>query len=202
MDKNQLLQEKKTAWFVILCFIAQPVLMVISLALFPPDFTNEFPVYNPDSIMLIVYGGALFVAGLTLFGIKLADEKKSMASAGFTMLAISGGILMASMFEISQIVSLETYEKFYRIQASSNFIYLPAMYLISTYTDFKKWIRYIGLLSCVPLLIASFMFLSGNRDFQLLEYISNIGFALMAVTSFAWAYNVHINFKKLQREVA
>ena len=189
-------QEKKITWFVVITFIAQPIFSIIAGLIYPPDFSKEFPVYDPKSIMIIAYGLALMIAGLTVMGIKLADEKKVLPAAGFTMFAISGAILMASLFEISQVVSMETYEKFYRIQASSNFLYLPAMYLISEYEDFKKWIRYTGLISSVPLLISGFMFLFGSRDFHTLETISNIGFSLMFVTSFSWAYNVYFNYKK------
>jgi len=190
--------EQKITWFVVITFLAQPVLMLIAFLIYPPDFSKEFPVYDPDSIMIVTYGNALFLSGLTVMGIKLADEKKVLPAAGFTMFAISAAILMTSLFEISQVVSHEAYEKFYRIQASTNFLYLPAMYLISAYEDFKKWIRYIGLVSSIPLLIASFMFLFGSRDFQILESISNSGFFLMAVTSVSWAYNVYINHKKIQ----
>jgi hypothetical protein len=188
--------EKKITWFVVITFLAQPVLMLIAFLIYPPDFSKEFPVYEPDSIMVVTYGNALFLAGLTVMGIKLADEKKVLPAAGFTMFAISAAILMTSLFEISQVVSLESYEKFYRIQASTNFLYLPAMFLISAYEDFKKWIRYIGLISSVPLFIAGFMFLFGSRDFKTLESISNTGFFLMAVTSISWAYNVYFNYRR------
>ena len=196
----QLKHENKITWFVVTTFLAQPLLTIMALLIYPPDLSKEFPYYDPDGIMIVAYGNALFIAGLTVMGIKLADEKKVLPAAGFTMLAISGGILTASLFEITQVVSLETYEKFYRIQSSANFLYLPAMYLISAYEDFKKWIRYIGLVSSIPLLIASFMFLFGNRDFKTLENISDIGFGFMAVTSFSWAYNVYINHKKVQNK--
>jgi len=188
--------KKKITWFVVITFLAQPVLMLIAFLIYPPDFSKEFPVYNPDSIMIGTYGNALSLAGLTVMGIKLADEKKVLPAAGFTMFAISSAILMTSLFEISQVVSFETYEKFYRIQASTNFLYMPAMFLISAYEEFKKWIRYIGLISSIPLVIAGFMFLFGNRDFKTLETISNIGFTLMFVTSISWAYNVYVNYRK------
>ncbi len=196
----QLKHENKITWFVVTTFLAQPLLTIMALLIYPPDLSKEFPHYAPDGSMIVAYGNALFIAGLTVMGIKLADEKKVLPAAGFTMLAISGGILTASLFEITQVVSLETYEKFYRIQSSANFLYLPAMYLISAYEDFKKWIRYIGLVSSIPLLIASLMFLFGNRDFKTLESISDIGFGFMAVTSFSWAYNVYINHKKVQNK--
>ena len=191
-------QEKKITYFVVPTLIAQPIVSILAMIIYPPDFSKEFPVYDPNSIMLMEIAGALMIAGLTVMGIKLADEKKVLPAAGFTMLAISGGILMASLFEISQVVSLETYEKFYRIQSSGNFLYLPAMYLISTYEDFKKWIRYIGLVSSLILLISGFMFVFGYRNFNTLETISNIGFLFLFITSFSWAYNVYINYKKIK----
>ena len=197
----QLKHESKITFFVVATFIAQPLFSILSAVIYPPDFSKEFPLYDPNSLMFIAFGNALGIGGLTVLGIKLADEKKILPSAGFTMLGISIGLLLVSLFEITQVISHEAYEKFYRIQASGNFLYLPSMYLISAYEDFKKWIRYIGLVSSVILLIASFMFLFGSRNFKTLETISNIGFFLMTVTSFSWAYNVYINYKKIQNKM-
>ena len=196
---TQLRNERKITFFVVFAFIAQPLTSILSAVIYPPDFSKEFPLYDPNSLMLIAFGNALGIAGLTVLGIKLADEKKILPSAGFTMLGISVGLLLVSLFEISQVVSFEAYEKFYRIQASGNFLYLPSMYLISAYEDFKKWIRYIGLVSSTILLTASFMFLFGSRDFKTLEIISNIGFTFMFITFFSWAYNVYVNYKKLHK---
>jgi hypothetical protein len=81
-------QEKKITWFVIPTLMAPPVTMVIALVCYPPDFSSAFPVYDPTSIMIMVYGSALFMSGLTVMGIKLTDEKKVLPAAGFTMLAI------------------------------------------------------------------------------------------------------------------
>lgn len=198
---TQLKHENKITFFIVSTFIAQPLSSILAAIIYPPDFSKEFPVYDPDSIMLIVCGNALGIGGLTVLGIKLADEKKILPAAGFTMLAISMGILLVSMFEISHVVSYEAYEKFYRIQVSGNFLYLPSMYLISAYEDFKKWIRYIGLASSLTLLTASFMFLFGSRDFKTLETISNIGFFIMFITFFSWTYNVYINHKKIKNKI-
>lgn len=188
--------EKKINRFVVFSFIAQPVLCILSFIIYPPDFSKEVPVYDPNSIMLMVVGTAFLIGGLTVMGVKLADEKKVLAAAGFTMLAISVGILTASIFEISSVVNMETYIKFYRIQAAGNVLYLPAMYLISEYEDFKKWIRYIGLVSAIILITASVIFLFGSRDFILLETISNTGYFVMFATTFSWAWNVNRNFKR------
>jgi len=181
-------------------FTAQLFTYTMAIIIYPPVYSGDIPIYEPKSNVVIALGLAIFIFGCTVMGIKLADDRKVLPAAGFTMLAITMGVWMASLFEITQVVSFETYEKFYRIQSSANFLYLPAMYLISAYEDFKKWIRYIGLVSSIPLLIASFMFLFGNRDFKTLENISDIGFGFMAVTSFSWAYNVYINHKKVQNK--
>ena len=69
----QLKHENKITFFVISTFIAQPLLAILAAVIYPPDFSKEFPVYDPDSIMLIVCGNALGIAGLTVLGIKLAD---------------------------------------------------------------------------------------------------------------------------------
>lgn len=198
---THLKHESKITFFVVSAFIAQPLITMLAAVIYPPDFSKEFPLYDPNGIMLTVFGSSLGIAGLTLLGIKLADEKKVLPSAGFTMLAISMGLLLVSLFEISQVVSYEAYEKFYRIQSSGNFLYLPSMYLISAYEDFKKWIRYIGFVSSIILLSSTFMFLFGSRDFKTLETISNIGFSIMFITFFSWAYNVYINHKKVQNRM-
>ncbi len=188
--------EKKITYFVAFTFIIQPILSILTIIIFPPDFSKEYPLYNPDSLMLAGLGNSLAIGGLTVLGIKLADEKKVLPSAGFTMLGISMGLMLVSLFEITQVVSHEAYEKFYRIQASGNFLFLPSMYLISFYEDFKKWIRYIGLVSSLILLVSSLIFLFGNRDFKMLEIISNTGFSFLFITYFAWAYNIYYNYKK------
>lgn len=89
----QLKHEKKITFFVVSTFIAQPLLAMLAAVVYPPDFSKEFPVYDSNSIMLIVCGNALGIAGLTVPSIKLADEKKNLPAAGFTMLAISMGIV-------------------------------------------------------------------------------------------------------------
>ncbi len=186
--------ERKIIFIIVFAFIVQALISILSATIYPPDFSKEFPLYNPNSLMLIAFGNAIGIAGLTVMGVKLTDEKKVLSSAGFTMLGILMGLLLVSLFEITQVVTFEAYEKFYRIQASGNFLYLPSMCLISTHKEFKKWIRYIGLASSVILLISSFILLFDNRNFKMLETISNIGFAFMFITFFCWAYNVYINF--------
>lgn len=193
---STLKNEKQITYFVVTTNIAYPVFALLSFIVFPPDFSKEVPVYDPNNVMMMAVGISLWIAGLTIMGIKLADEKKVLPAAGFTMLGISAAILMSSLFEICQLVTRESYVKLYYIQVSGNFLYVPAMFLISTYEDFKKWIRYVGLVSSSVLISASFMFLFGSRDFKMLETISNIGYMVLFLTSFSWAHNIYRNYKK------
>lgn len=128
--------------------------------------------------------------------IKLADEKKVLAAAGFTMLAISTGVLMASLFETTESISREAFEKSYYITTSANFLYLPAMLLIAACDEFKKWVRVLGLISSLPLWICSFLFLFHFRNYTTLDYIGITGYVLMMFTQLMWAVNVYQNYRK------
>ena len=67
-------QEGKITYFVVPALIAQPIVSILAMIIYPPNFSKEFPVYDPNSIMLMEIAGALMIAGLTVIGIKLADE--------------------------------------------------------------------------------------------------------------------------------
>ena len=188
--------EKSIVHFVVFCLVANVVLSISSFVLIPPDFSQAFPIYPPNEVMIQQFGGSLSLAAFTVLGIKLADEKKVMPAAGFTMLAISTGVLLISYFDITAIVSLESYVKFYYVSAAGNFLLLPALYLISSNEDFKPWVRFAGLIAIVPMVTATFVFLFGSRDFHLLESISNTGFILFYLTQLSWANNLYSNLKR------
>jgi len=177
-------------------FGAQIFCAVLAMILFPPDYSGEIPYYAPESNVLIEFGLALLIAGSTVMGIKLADEKKVLPAAGFTMLAISAGVMMASLWETTTVSTHEAYEKSYFITTSSYFLYVPAMILISFYEEFKKWIRYLGIFSSLPLLISSCLFLFHYRKYTVLEMIGMVGYVLLFTTQLLWAINVYTNYKK------
>ena len=83
---SQIELEKKITYFIVLTLIVQPILSILVMLVYPPDFSKEFPVYDPTSIMLMEIGGAFLIAGLTVMGIKLADEKKVLPAAGLRCL--------------------------------------------------------------------------------------------------------------------
>src|SRR5690349_2610535 len=154
------------------------VLQILSIVLYPPDLSLEYPLYSPDGILLLQFAGAFNLIGLTILGMKAEEEKETLAAAGFTAAAISTGVAMAGLFEITQINSAETYVKFYYITISSNFLLILSLFMVATYSRFKNWIRLSGLIAMVPLLISSVLFVAGYRKYNTLELISNTGYGI------------------------
>jgi len=167
---------------------------------FPPRIINNIPYYPPSTIILIEFGLAFLMLRCTVMGLKLEDEKKILPAAGFTMLAISIGVMMSSLFEVTQTSNEQSFEKLYYVTISSNFLYFPAMILIFFYDGFKKWIRILGLISCVPLLVSSVLFLVHYRNYSVLEGITGIGYILMGITQCLWAWSVYRNYKRKKKE--
>ena len=98
------------------------------------------------------------------------------------MLAISAGVMMAGLWEMSTVLTLESYEKSYFINTTCYFLYVPAMILIAFYEDFKKWIRWLGIVRTIPLLYTSFLYLFHYRNFKVLELVGTIGYMLLFIT--------------------
>ncbi|WP_339810785.1 hypothetical protein [uncultured Imperialibacter sp.] len=101
-----------------------------------------------------------------------------------------------SLFEITDVASVEDYQGFYRITISSNFLYFPSLLLIASYAAFRKWIQVFGFIASIPLLISTILFLVGYRDYYTLEAISNTGYFLVSLTWVLWAFNVYMNYKQ------
>jgi hypothetical protein len=193
---THLKHEKYITLAIVVGFTAQIFCYIMATILYPPDYSTNIPKYAPESSVILQLGFALFIFGATVMAIKLADEKKVLAAAGFTMLAISTGVIMASVFETTTNLTEETFEKSYCIVTSSNFLYLPAMLLISACDEFKKWVRILGLISAVPLWACSFLFLFHYRNFTNLDFIGITGYVLMMFTQLMWAINVYNNHRR------
>jgi hypothetical protein len=179
-------------------FVLAFVINALGAMVYPPDMSGEFPVYNSQGVMIIQFAGAFLIIALTVIAMKAEEERQILAAAGFTAMAISFGISVLSIFDIADIVTFAQYERYYRITVSSNFLFIPALLLISTYHHFKRWIRYASFLAGVPFAIASVMFLSGVRDYALLENIVNVGVGAISLCWVFWAINVYLNYKKGQ----
>ncbi|MDX2196329.1 MAG: hypothetical protein NW207_07920 [Cytophagales bacterium] len=190
------IQDKYIMLDTVIGFSAPFICSLLGQMIFATDYAGQVPIYKPETIVLIEFGLSFLLLGSTVMGLKLEDEKKILPAAGFTMLAISAGVMMSSLFEITQVSSAESFEKYYFITISSNFLYFPAMLLIAFYDGFKIWIRWLGLISCLPLLISSILFLTHYRNYSMLEIITNCGYLLMGLAQCIWAINIYINYKK------
>jgi hypothetical protein len=168
---------------------------VIALILYPPDFSGEFPVYSPKMVLILEFGLAFDLIGLTIMGMKAEEDRYILAAGGFTAQAISIGLAAAGLFEILSIASREAYEKFYYITVSSNFLYFPSLILIATYGKFKRWVRIAGFMASLPLLTSTILFVVDYRDFVVLEEISSLGYILIILTQLFWAGNIYVNYK-------
>lgn len=187
--------QKLMTLIIVIGFSAQLICMTLAMTLFPPDYSKEIPVYAPESGMILQFGLALLIAGATMMGIKLAETDK-IPAAGFTMLAISTGVMMAALFETTSVFTEESYEKQYYIFTSANFLFVPSMLMIATYHEFKLWLRLLGIISTIPLVTVSFIFLFHYRNFTVLDQIGTVGYFLLMITQVIWAGNVYSNYKK------
>ena len=181
---------------IAICFTTPIIFNFLSLLIYPPDFSGEYPIYQPDGILLIQIAGVFTLLGLSIIGMKAEEEKQILAAAGFTVQAISFGLAMASLFEITTVQSKESYEKFYYLTVSSNFLYFPSLLLIASYNKFKKWIRISGFIASIPLLISTLLFIFKYRDYKVLEEISSTGYLLVFIVYLLWANNIYRNYKQ------
>ena len=177
-------------------FASQFFCFIISLLLYPPDYSGEFPKYAPESSVIIMFGMALNIAASTTMGIKLADERKVLPAAGFTMLAISMGVMLAAMFEVTTVFNKETFEKMYYINTCANFLYVPSLLMISTYDGFKKWVRYGAIIAVTPIFISCIIFLFHYRNYVVLDLTGSAGYISISLIQVIWGLNVYANYKR------
>lgn len=184
---------------IVLGFMGAFCFQMVSIIFFAPDFSADFPIYSEACVFLLQASGACLIIGFTVIAMKAEEERQILAAAGFTAQAIAFGLSILSMFDIIDVSSIDEYVDFYRISVSSNFLYFPALLLIATYSPFRKWIRIYGFAASTPLMISTAMFLTGTRDFHLLENISNLGYGLISITYVFWSANIFLNYNKAKK---
>lgn len=180
----------------VISFLLPPVFQIASVAVYPPDFSQAYPLYFPEGVLLLQFGGAFYMLGLTIIAMKAEQEGYILAAAGFAAQAISMGIAASGLFDITSVTSAQSYEQFYYITVTSNFLMVPSLCLIATYRKFKLWVRILTLLIAPPLLISTILFLFNFRDYKVLEEISNVGYFIMMFVVIFWAWNIYSNYKK------
>jgi hypothetical protein len=188
-------QSKHIMLACVICLSMPALAQIIATVFYAPDFASEYPSYSPDFVLILQLGMAFLLIGLSILGMKAEEERQILAAGGFTAQAIALGLAGVGLFEITSVTNKETYEKFYYITVTSNFLYFPSQLLIATYTKFKKWLRVAGFLASFPLLISTVLFVSKYRNFQVLEMISSLGYIFIFVIQLGWAWNIYANYR-------
>ncbi|MFN8287664.1 MAG: hypothetical protein U0V74_12955 [Chitinophagales bacterium] len=187
MKNNQTAKEKNVKHLKLLIaasFFTSVIAAVISWC-FPPDFSVTPPKMNEVGLLLGHLQTAFVILGCTALGIKLTEEKQTIASIGFTMMAIAQGVVFV-LFVISPEPSKENLDEVYKLFTASLFLLIPAMLLISFYSTFPRWLNILGMLALLPWVAENILYhlshqlspLVGNTDF--------IGQILMNITVFCW----------------
>lgn len=177
------LNGKVIFWFIILYTLSLPVMIIF----FMPDYSTDPPTY-PDGLLIISeFGSAMLICAATLAGIKLADDRQILPAAGFTIFAIAQGIIMVTNFEmLGKQMNHEALEITFQMYVGSNFLFIPAIFLISTYSRFPKWLHYATLVSIIPYCVTNVLFLSGVRNIHLLDAVSSVSWLLQLVVYIFW----------------
>ncbi|MBX7109541.1 MAG: hypothetical protein K1X61_12895 [Chitinophagales bacterium] len=153
---------------------------------FPVDMSQNPPYYPKIVLILQSLAVALVIFSSTLMGLKLTEEKKTLAAAGFTMYAIANGISLVIYFEIRQF-TIEEYEKVYDIFTSATALIVPSCLLLAFYEDFPRWLSYLPLFSCIFYIAPLVMYYGGSREYSLMDVISFIGYMLLNIAALFWA---------------
>ncbi len=187
MELNQRENRKHVALIILLGYIGNLVFAFLGYALFPPTYENGLPHYAPGLLYMGEISAALVILATSLMAIKLADEKQVLPSAGFTMMAISQGVFFVTIFEaFGADITHEQLEKAYNIQVGGMVLYMPALFLISFYTYFPRWLRIASIVACIPYFICNGYFMAGYRDFKLIDIIGGIGGITLGTVQILW----------------
>ena len=141
---------------------------------------------------------AMYLFACTVHGLKLTEEKKTMPAAGFTMMAIAQGIIFTTFFEPD---NMEGNDKAYELFGGGLLLFFPAMLLISFYTEFPRWVNFLGVISCIPFLVDFILFEITRHYTPVLDQVYFVAQLLLEITALTWAYYIWKNHQiELQRK--
>ncbi|MFN8166124.1 MAG: hypothetical protein U0X76_08145 [Bacteroidia bacterium] len=175
--------ESHLRWLIAGSFFVSIVAAFLSW-LFPPDFTKDPPDFPLPGLLFGQLQTALIILGSTALGIKITEEKRILPAIGFTMLAISYGVIFV-LYLVSS--SKESIEETYKLFGASLFLLIPSALLIARYSNFPKWVNVLTALYYVPWIIEVVLFFSnGNKATEIGGAIDFIGQLTFNVVVFAW----------------
>ena len=164
-------------------FIFSPVAYLVSF-MFLPDLSVDPPVIPGIFMTLMKIQTALIILASTAYGIKLTEEKKTLPSIGFTMMAIAQGVLyVVTTFTLN---SNEKIDEAYRMLSAYLYLQVPAIIIISVYHNFPRWINVLAILSMVPLIIEFLVFQATEKLSMPILIIDTVGNLMLNVATAAW----------------
>lgn len=129
---------------------------------------------------------ASFITGCVLSGVQLADKKWIIPASGFALMAIA-------FIGIFTLIPANTQEKIQEV-AKNVILILPGMIMISSYKPFPIWVRFIGLVACVPYILIMILARTEVEIFTFQLCMAG-GYFLMEITAVCWG----IYFLKILR---
>lgn len=196
MNLSRERQIKHLAWVIAGGFIGSVALFIFGL-FFPPELIDGNMKIPPFSIFLGLLQTTLFILGCVAFGVKLAEEKKTLPAIGYTMLSIAYGVMFVIYLTITG--SKETLDEAFRLFSGCMFLIIPSMILIAFYSSFPRWLNIIGVVSVVPYVIENILFVVYNKATEAGMLSDVIGQFLVNITSLSWGI---IILKNAKREIA
>ncbi len=182
MDEQK--KDKHLRMLIAMSFFTSVVASVAGWC-FPPDFSVEPPRISEIGLLMGHLQTALIIIGCTALGVKLAEEKQTIAAIGFTMMSVTQGVIFV-LYVVSPEPSKENLDEVYKLFTASLFLLIPSMLLIAFYAAYPRWLNITGVIATVPWVAENIIYFqqhklsaaSGSADF--------IGQVLMDVTIAFW----------------
>jgi len=183
-------KHQKISRIILICFIGIWIYFIgfAVLNMIYPDLRDNYAgsAGLKYSKMLYELSESFFILGCTLTGTVFAELGETIPSSGFTMLAIAHGIFFSSTFEIDT----ADYGKAVEIFVAGLLLFMPAMIMVSNFREFPKWMRYLGIISCLPFVMNMIYYFQGRIDPQSQEPVGAIAFFLLNCTTTIWGFRI------------
>ena len=184
---------KHVAWVIAAGFFGSVIAFIASW-FFPPDFSTHPPTYDPWMMRLGQMQTALYILGCTGLGLKLAEEKKTLPSIGFTMMAIAQGVIFV-LYLISSAPTEDQMHEAYKMFSASLFLLIPSMILIAFYSEFPRWLNILGILSCIPYIIENILYSTYHEFNDTIMNVDGVGLVLTNIVAVSWGILILRNVK-------
>ncbi|HNP48550.1 MAG TPA: hypothetical protein PKK99_11445 [Bacteroidia bacterium] len=192
-------KNKHLSQLIAFSFFASVVATIISWC-FPPDFTVDPPKMNEIGLMLGHLQTSLVILGCTALGIQLTEEKQTISSIGFTMMAITQGVIFV-LYVVAPEPSKENLDEVYKLFAASLFLLIPSMLLIAFYSEFPRWLNLLGVFAIIPWITENFLYFYTHNLSPVVGAADFVGQLMMNTTIFFWGYFSLKKYKKRKLNV-